>query len=647
MKTKKQFTNRILSLVLVLVMVVSMLPMTAYAATEVNDLVYNYDSLIEYTDGTTQYVKHNNYLYKVTYTNLRPEKFTNVALSRSSYNFVQLFITTSSYIALYKNHDSAARVETSDLPKSEGISLSCYGFYGYNNAVNQEQPIVIITCIAVNEPTWSWTGTSSATATFTAADNADVFATVQASISSETVSEAENCQTKEQIKYTATVTFNGQTYTDTKTEDGDFGPHSYIYSSSGNTVTETCANECGHSATATLTADDVIYTGSAIATGASVTFSDNWAGSKEHGEITYSNNLNIGDATAKVTVEGKVLTTTFKINAAKISGAAVTLNPISGTYTGTAYNPSVSVTLDGFGTLVEGTDYTLSWNKTGFTNADTYTVTVTGKGNFKGTKNAVFRINPADMKSADVTLDQNTFVYDGQPHKPTAIVTFNGATLTEGVDYEVYYLGANQIMKWENGEPIKFFGTGKESCDSINAGQYYAVVYGKGNLADNGRFAYAAYTIKQAKNNWVKRPSITGWTYGEVANTPTAEAKFGTVYVLYDGTANDGTTYDSDVPPTKAGSYVARFFVDEAANYEPIAEFVPFTIEKADYDMTGAKWNYKEPFQYDGKEHKVEVVGLPAGVTVESYENNIATTVGDYYAKVNLAYDVNNYNAPA
>ena len=209
MKTKTQFTNRILSFVLVLVMVVSMLPMTAYAATEVNDLLYNYASLIEYTDGTTQYVKHNNYLYKVTYTNLQPEEFTNVALSRSSYDYVQLFKTTSIYVSLYRNHDSADRVKTSDLPKSEGISLSCYDFYGYDNAVNQEQPIVIITCIAVNEPTWSWTDISSATATFTAKD-ADVFTKANATISSE--SDAANTKTI----YTATVTFNGTKYTDTK-----------------------------------------------------------------------------------------------------------------------------------------------------------------------------------------------------------------------------------------------------------------------------------------------------------------------------------------------------------------------------------------------------------------------------------------------
>ena len=89
------------------------------------------------------------------------------------------------------------------------------------------------------------------------------------------------------------------------------------------------------------------------------------------------------------------------------------------------------------------------------------------------------------------------------------------------------------------------------------------------------------------------------------------------------------------------------FSVNGTANYDPIGEHVEFIIKKATYDMSGAKWDYREPFQYDGKEHKVEVVGLPVGVTVKGYENNTATAVGDYYAKANLAYDADNYNAPA
>ena len=58
-------------------------------------------------------------------------------------------------------------------------------------------------------PTWTWNGTSSATATFTCTQNCGVSRSVNAAISSTPGDTT--------VTYTATVTFNGQTYTDTKT----------------------------------------------------------------------------------------------------------------------------------------------------------------------------------------------------------------------------------------------------------------------------------------------------------------------------------------------------------------------------------------------------------------------------------------------
>jgi len=725
MKTKKQFTNRILSLVLALVMVVGLLPMTAFAATEVIDFSSRNTPVISYSDGVTQYFKFNNYLYQVTYTNLID--CTNVGLRNSEGN-ITLYYKSSytslvrpeiSYLRLFKIENSRY-YEFSELPTTQGGSLDCYiqrAMLGY--AIDTAQPVATINCIDVNEPTWSWTDTSSATATFTATD-ADVFATAEASISSEIVSEAENCQTKKQTDYTATVTFNGQTYTDTKTVYGDAGPHSLEYTVSGNTLTETCANGCGHSAKATLTTpqESYTYTGGFIMP-AVLSYDENWKG-KKASYTDYKDNVNVGTATVSSDPAGKKITTTFEIKAADIADAEIAFDPEHASYHGIAQKPDVYVSFNGK-SLTENTDYTLSWDKSGFRNADNYTATVTGKGNFEGTKDAVFRINPAEIKEAGVTLDQNTFVYDGQPHNPTAVVIFEGEILTEDVDYEVYYLGANQIMKRENGEPVKFFGTGKENSDSINAGQYYAVVFGKGNFADNGRFACAPYTIEKATvteptiaskpyngsvqtadiadtdlytvvennggtgvkqngyydvvlelkdsanyqwsstddaqvtvpfsitratNEWTVYPSISGWTYGKSANEPVGAAKFGEISAEYSGTANDGTTYSSTIAPTKAGNYTATVIVAETEDYSGLETSVDFTVAKAQYNMRGAMWNYTAPFQYDGKEHKVEVVGLPAGVTVKSYENNTATAVSDYYAEVNLAYDANNYNAP-
>ena len=698
MKTKLRIPKRILSFMLALVMVLGMLPMTTYAA--VNAPHYDDLSYITYSEGVSQYFTYENYLYKVTYTNYRYDNGEEIFLS-DAYNRLKVDNPDGTIFLYKKNGYDTLRLE--EFPKSENGILYGYAIENSKYVVNRDLPIVIITCLAVGDPVWTWNGTSSATATFTSTDgNAQM--TVNATVTSSTTT-VESCLEKNQITYTATATANGKQYTTTKTVDGDAGPHSYIYSSSGNTVTESCANCRNHTATATLTAADATYTGSAISTGASVSYSDGWAGSQEHGEITYSNNLNAGTATAKVTVEGKELTTTFEINETDISGVAVTLDPTSGTYTGTAYDPSVSVILDGFGTLVEGTDYTLSWNKTGFTNADTYTGTVTGKGNFEGTKNLIFTIDAANL--TDVKVEQvGTLKYTGEALTPTVStnavavnnqpITFTYSTESEGPysaeipsftnagwAHTVFYraTAANhntyygtflvEVEKATVTEPTiasKPY-TGSLQTADIADTDLYTVVKNEGGtgvkengyydvvleLKDSANYKWSTtdnaqvtlqFKITRAENEWTVNPSISGWTYGETANEPVGEAKFGEVSVEYSGTANDGTTYKNTTVPTKAGNYKATFIVQETEDYKGLETSVDFTIAKATYNMTGAKWKYTEPFRYNGKEHKVEVVGLPAGVTVESYENNTATAVGDYYAEVNLTYDANNYNAP-
>lgn len=661
-------------------------------ATEVSEWNAN---MVAYSDGVTQYFTYNNYLYQVKYTNLKTVSETRI--SYDGYGNIICLISSSVHVNLYAS-DLGQRITTDMFPQTPGGVLNCYSSYE-TKVIDTSKPVVVITCIAVNEPTWSWNGTASATATFIAKD-ADVFTKANATISSETVSEATNCQTKEQIKYTATVTFNGQTYTDTKSVYGAVGPHSYTYTADDFVLTETCANGCGHTATATLTATDATYTGSAITTDASVTYSDGWAGSQEHGEITYSNNLNAGTATAKVMVEGKELTTTFEINEADISGAAVTLNPTSGIYTGTAYNPSVSVTLDSFGTLVEGTDYTLSWNKTGFTNADTYTVTVTGEGNFEGTTERTFTINAANL--ADVKVEQvGTLTYTGEAQTPVVSanatvvnnqpITFTYSTEQNGTYgalpsfenagiYTVYYkatapnhnaatgsfevkidkatvTGPTIESKPYNGEtqtadvPTSELYTVTENNGGVNAGKYNVVL----TLNDSANYKWSTtdsaevtlqFVISAAENSWTTAPSISGWTYGETANAPVYEVKFGTVYVLYYGTANDGSDYSSEYAPTKAGNYTVQFNVTGTPNYSSMGKSVNFTIAKADYDMSGAKWDYTAAFDYDGYGKTVTVIGLPSGVTVSGYEGNTATVVGNYTAKVTFSYDSNNYNAP-
>ncbi len=94
--------------------------------------------------------------------------------------------------------------------------------------------------------------------------------------------------------------------------------------------------------------------------------------------------------------EGNVtVTATFK---RVIDTATVTVTPASA-YTGVQTDPpAVTVTIDAT-TLTLNTDYTLVWTKgdvvaESFTENGTYTVTVTGKGDYTGSATATFVVSP-------------------------------------------------------------------------------------------------------------------------------------------------------------------------------------------------------------------------------------------------------------
>ena len=90
--------------------------------------------------------------------------------------------------------------------------------------------------------------------------------------------------------------------------------HSYTYTASGGTITESCT--CGHSAMATISipgGTNLTYTGSAI-TPAEVSYSTGWQG----GTLTptYKNNTNVGTATAEITIGGATASVNFTITRA-------------------------------------------------------------------------------------------------------------------------------------------------------------------------------------------------------------------------------------------------------------------------------------------------------------------------------------------
>ena len=118
------------------------------------------------------------------------------------------------------------------------------------------------------------------------------------------------------------------------------------------------------------------------------------------------------------------------------------------TYTGSEIKPHITVMADRV-VLVENEHYTVAYaNNIG---VGTATVTVTGipEAGFEGTIIIPFTIvRSADLpefqlveiKGTDVVMEENGFIYTGQPIEPKVIVTVEDKLLTEGKDYTITYI---------------------------------------------------------------------------------------------------------------------------------------------------------------------------------------------------------------
>ena len=164
--------------------------------------------------------------------------------------------------------------------------------------------------------------------------------------------------------------------------------------------------------------------------------------SSSYYRIVYSNNINVGIAT--VTAIGKggydfMATQTFKIIQKNINNASVTVDlddNESFTYNGSVQKPTMTVK-DGTMTLVENKDYTYA----GETNAGTHAITISGMGNYNGTKtfNASgddkFTIQQLSLNGANITLSNSSYVYDGTAKTPTVEQVKIGTFIVPSTEY--------------------------------------------------------------------------------------------------------------------------------------------------------------------------------------------------------------------
>ena len=138
-------------------------------------------------------------------------------------------------------------------------------------------------------------------------------------------------------------------------------------------------------------------------------------------------------------------------------------------------------------------------------------------------------------------------------------------------------------------------------------------------------------------NEFTQPLAITGWTYGEKANTPTAVAKYGTIKYTYSNTA-DGT-YTEEVP-TNAGTYYVKATVEETADYSGLesnaVEFtiLPKTINTAITQLTAPVKNEVPQTEITTDEYTATVSWSP-GVTEKFVYNTVYTATITITPKTN------------
>ena len=355
------------------------------------------------------------------------------------------------------------------------------------------------------------------------------------------------------------------------------------------------------------------------------------------------------------------------------SGEVITLSAKSAS--GNDITGLVSFSIKDYtGTGLEITGNQLTVSAENPANAGTYTVTATPEGNGctagENVETASFKITPKKVTNPTLTV-----VGFGKGQAKGSL-TFKDVTggLAVPTGYNCY-VGSEAIGNHDNGDNFEAGTTytiaitlhpaanyafdeldpgyltvtinGEEQKAKIEKGpefngvsEYQAVVTattaGKDTLAvllTPGTTPNAHYGMK------LSDLSFTGGTVivaGDASKTP-VDGRFEWVNPNED--VGDPTVYDGTSEPN-GRPFAAKFVPTDSENYAELSLNVRVPVHKATISIYDIKdWDYTVAFQYDGNEHKVELVipeDLQGRIKVE-YENNTATDVGTRTATATIS----------
>ncbi len=353
--------------------------------------------------------------------------------------------------------------------KENEVSATCTTDGSYDNVVyctvcgeeiSRETVIVPATGHSYGEPTFDWADDySTATAAFTCGTCGTV-ETVDATVESEVTTEA-TCTEPGVKTYTATVAFNGETYTATATETIEATGHDYKAVVTEPTCTEggyttyTCAN-CGESYKSDLTEatghsyDEGVVTEPTCTEGGYTTYTCANCGESYQTDLTEAtgHSYDEGVVTEPTCTEGGYTTYTcincddsYQTDLTEATGHSYG----DATFTWASdYTATASFTCGTCGT-VETVDATVESEVTKeatstTTGVRTYTATVTFNGQeYTATTTETIPVAVTSLSDCTVTISPTSYTCDGVAKTPTVTVTNGDYTLVENTDYTVAY----------------------------------------------------------------------------------------------------------------------------------------------------------------------------------------------------------------
>lgn len=405
--------------------------------------------------------------------------------------------------------------------------------------------------------------------------------------------------------------------------------------------------------------------------------------------VTYSDNVAVGENTAKATLTGKgkftgTRTVTFTIKADNRTDIskfkAVLQEPDSGTsiyYLGEQEEVEPTIKLMNGDTEIAADNYTLYYQNNKKLGTGTLVVLPKEESAYKGSVTTTFKIAkcPLNIGDIEVNIPVTSWVYTGNKITPSVTVKYQGKTLSKGKDYTVTYANNVNISTESKPATVKITGKGNYTGARTTydlAGQNKAgvnkliftitprsiaasgITLTAASLADTGKAQAPKLTVKDdSKTLTTKQYEIT-----KIVMTKDAE---GNEVNEQDAAIYTKGTKGQTAKVTKAGEYEVT--IAGKGNYDSTTtKTAVFNVVGKDHLLSNAKISVVGKYYYTGDAIKPTLKVTIAGKEVDSENYKVSyinpttnsasninagkatvtiTGVGDYYGTKSTTFTIN------